>query len=142
MEATDRRTFLKGAGLGAAALTLGAAPLYAAGSDRTKVAVIGPGGMGSGHTSLLSTRKDVEIAYVCDVDQQRLQKAVEMVKSGSGLEPKAVKDMREVFKDKDVEAVFIATPDHWHAPAAILRLKAGKTCTSKSRCAITSAKDA
>lgn len=126
MEATDRRTFLKGAGLGAAALSLGAVPVYAAGSDRAKIAVIGPGGMGSNHTGLLSRRKDVEIAYVCDVDQQRLQRAVEMVKSGSGTEPKAVKDMREVFQDRDVEAVFIATPDHWHAPAANLALNAGK----------------
>ena len=100
MQATDRRTFLKGAGLGAAALTLGAAQVHAAGSGRTKVAVIGPGGMGSGHTGLLSKREDVEIAYVCDVDQQRLQRAVEIVKSGSGNTPKAVKDMREVFADK------------------------------------------
>ena len=126
MQATDRRTFLKGAGLGAEALTLGAAQVHAAGGGRTKVAVIGPGGMGSGHTGLLSKREDVEIAYVCDVDQQRLQRAVEIVKSGSGNTPKAVKDMREVFADKDVEAVFIATPDHWHAPAAILALEGGK----------------
>ena len=126
MQTTDRRTFLKGAGIGAAALSLGAAHLYAAGSDRMKVAVIGPGGMGSGHTNLLARRKDVEVASVCDVDEQRLQRAVELVKAGSGTAPKAVKDMREIMKDKEIEAVFIATPDHWHAPAAILALEHGK----------------
>jgi predicted dehydrogenase len=126
MQPTNRRTFLKEAGLGAAAVSLGAAHLHAAGSDRTKVAVIGPGGMGSGHTRLLANRKDVEVAYVCDVDQQRLQRAVEIVKEGAGTTPKAVTDMREVLKDREIEAVFIATPDHWHAPAAILALENGK----------------
>ncbi len=126
MQSADRRTFLKGAGLGAAALSLGTAHLYAAGSDRMKIAVIGPGGMGSNHTKLLAKRKDVEIAYVCDVDQQRAQRAVDIVKAGAGNAPKDVKDMREIFKDKEIEAVFIATPDHWHAPAAILALEHGK----------------
>lgn len=126
MQATDRRTFLKGAGIGTAALSLGAAHLHAAGSDRTKVAVIGPGGMGSNHTKLLANRKDVEIAYVCDVDQQRLQRAVGIVKAGAGTTPKAVTDLREVLKDPQIDAVFIATPDHWHAPAAILALEHGK----------------
>ncbi len=126
MHATDRRTFLKEAGAGAAAVSLGAAQLYAAGSDRTKIAVIGPGGMGSNHTRLLANRKDVELVYVCDVDRHRLERAVELVKSGAGTTPKAVTDMREILKDKDVEAVFLATPDHWHAPAAILALEHGK----------------
>lgn len=125
MQTTDRRTFLKGAGMGAAALSLGAAPVYAGGSDRMKVAVIGPGGMGSAHTGLLARRKDVEVAYVCDVDQRRLERAKEMVQAG-GTTPKAVKDMREILSDKEVEAVFIATPDHWHAPAAVLALEHGK----------------
>src|SRR5439155_12894395 len=71
-------------------------------------------------------RKDVDFAYVCDVDQQRLQKAVEVVKSASGKAPQAVGDLRKVLDDRRVDAVWIATPDHWHAPAAILAMDAGK----------------
>ncbi|MCA9071689.1 MAG: Gfo/Idh/MocA family oxidoreductase, partial [Planctomycetaceae bacterium] len=78
------------------------------------------------HTKLLANRKDVKVAYVCDVDQQRLQRAVGLVKAGAGTTPKAVTDLREILKDPQIEAVFIATPDHWHAPAAVLALEHGK----------------
>jgi predicted dehydrogenase len=98
----------------------------AAANDVLTVAVIGPGGMGTSHTNLLAARKDVRVKYVCDVDQQRLAKAAEAVRSTSGKAPEQVGDMRKVFDDEEVDAVFIATPDHWHAPASILALDAGK----------------
>jgi predicted dehydrogenase len=126
MKTTERRTFLKSAGLGAAALAMGSVPTRAADPNRIIAAVIGPGGMGSAHVKNLVTRKDVELAYVCDVDATRLKAAAEIVTSATGQEPKAVKDLRQVLDDKNVAAVWIATPDHWHAPAAILALDAGK----------------
>src|SRR5262245_53301589 len=126
MSTTGRRTFLKGAGLGAAALTLGAGAARAAEKERVVVGVIGTGGMGMHHVRQLAARKDVEVAYVCDVDQKRLADASKHVESTTKKAPKAVKDMRQVLDDRNVEAVWIATPDHWHAPAAILALKAGK----------------
>jgi predicted dehydrogenase len=126
MNTTERRTFLKGAGLGAAALAFGAPAIHAADTRRVVLGVIGTGGMGTHHVKQLAARKDVEVAYVCDVDQNRLAAAAQNVTSGSGKEPKAVKDLRQVLDDRNVEAVFIATPDHWHAPAAILGLDAGK----------------
>jgi predicted dehydrogenase len=126
MSTTERRTFLKGVGVGAAAMALGTRPARAADPGRFVVGVIGPGGMGSNHVRNLTARKDVDVAYVCDVDQKRLATAGEMVTSATGKAPKAVKDMRQVLDDKAVHAVFIATPDHWHAPAAILALDAGK----------------
>ncbi|MCA9219183.1 MAG: Gfo/Idh/MocA family oxidoreductase, partial [Planctomycetales bacterium] len=98
----------------------------AAANEQITVAVIGPGGMGTSHTNLLAARKDVRVKYVCDVDQQRLAKAAEAVRSTSGKAPEQVGDMRRVFDDQEVDAVFIATPDHWHAPASILALDAGK----------------
>jgi predicted dehydrogenase len=88
--------------------------------------LIGPGGMGTNHLRRLAGRKDAEVAYVCDPDRNRLANAVKETASRSGKEPKAVADMRRVFDDKAVDAVVIATPDHWHAPAAILALDAGK----------------
>src|SRR3954451_13421312 len=125
----SRREFLGTA----AATTAGVAALAAPGSaralganDRIGIAVIGAGGMGTGHLRLLSARKDAEVAYVCDVDARRLADGAAVVASGSGKTPKAVTDLRHILDDRGVDAVWIATPDHWHAPAAILALNAGK----------------
>jgi predicted dehydrogenase len=126
MQTTERRTFLKSSGIGAAALAFGVPSARAADARKVKIAVIGTGGMGTHHVKNLASRKDVDLAYVCDVDQTRVNAAAEIVTSTSGKEPKAVKDMRQVLDDKSVEAVWMATPDHWHAPGAILALDAGK----------------
>src|SRR5262249_339106 len=123
---SGRRTFLGTAGLGAAALALNAGSARAAPSRKVVIGLIGPGGMGTHHLTHLAKRNDVEGAYVCDVDQNRLWKAAGGAEAGSGKAPKAVKDLRQVLDDRNVDAVFIATPDHWHAPAAILALDAGK----------------
>jgi len=126
MDASSRREFLRQAGLGAAAFTAGAATAQAAAGDPLVLGVIGPGGMGMNHTRLLASRKDVKIAYVCDVDSDRLAAAAKEVEARSGSAPRTTKDMRQVLDDRSVDAVFIATPDHWHAPAAVLALDAGK----------------
>jgi predicted dehydrogenase len=123
---TERRAFLKSAGLGAAAMAFGAPAVLTGDGRRIMVALIGTGGMGTHHVKNLAARKDVELAYLCDVDQNRLAAAAEIVTSTSGKEPKTTKDLRQVLDDKMIEAVWIATPDHWHAPAAILALDAGK----------------
>jgi predicted dehydrogenase len=127
MPAIPRREFLSAsAGLVSAAALAAAAELSAAtANEPLNVAVIGPGGMGTNHLKLLSARKDVKVACVCDVDATRLAAAAKLVEQNGG-QPKAVKDLRQVLDDKSVEAVWIATPDHWHAPAAILAVEAGK----------------
>jgi predicted dehydrogenase len=126
MSTIERRTFLQTAGAAVATATFA----RAAGQDnqprKLTVGIIGPGGMGSAHLHALTERNDVEIAYVCDVDKRRLATAARYVEDKKGHAPKAVGDMRAVFDDDRVEAVFIATPDHWHAPASILALDAGK----------------
>jgi predicted dehydrogenase len=126
MSANNRRDFLRQAGLGAAVWTVGSAAAQAARGDSLVLGVIGPGGMGMNHTRLLASRNDVRIEYVCDVDSERLNAAAREVETRSGVAPRAVRDMRQVFDDRSVDAVFIATPDHWHAPAAVLALDAGK----------------
>src|SRR5262245_37370543 len=126
MMPAHRRDFLKQAAAGSAALSLAASYARADGAnERLVLGVIGPGGMGSHHVRALVQRKDVSIAWVCDVDANRLAAAAKAVEAG-GSAPKAVKDMRTVYDQKDVDAVFIATPDHWHSPAAILACDAGK----------------
>ena len=124
---TKRRTFLKSASVGT--MALGMASRATRADDKRKklvVGVIGTGGMGTAHTRELAGRQDVEVAYVCDADQQRLASAAQLVESRAGNAPQAVADMRRILDDPRVDAVYIATPDHWHAPAAILALDAGK----------------
>jgi predicted dehydrogenase len=122
-----RRTFLKSVGAGALSLSIGQRAIRAANaSERLIVAVVGAGGMGTAHLRTLAERKDVQVAYVCDVDKKRLGDAAQSVSAIAANRTAPVDDLRKVLDDRDVDAVFIATPDHWHVPAAILALDAGK----------------
>lgn len=126
----DRRSFLgQAAGATAATAAVAALPeaVRAAPDDGPLVVgFIGCGGMGSGHLRLLAARRDVRLAYLCDVDSQRLAASVKQAENAGQKTPQAVDDLRKILDDKSVQAVFIATPDHWHAPAAILAADAGK----------------
>ncbi len=107
----------------------------AAPSNRVVVAVMGTsrnssGGDGRG-TDLavgLASLPGVEVSYICDVDDQHAAKAVEsvMTKAKPTQAPKGIRDFRRVLEDKTVDALVIATPDHWHAPAGILGCLTGK----------------
>lgn len=119
---TTRRTFLKA---GAAALAVPAATPAAGKPDKLTVALIGCGGMGSNHLRQLVKHKQLTIGYVCDVDSMRLAAAAK-VATDAGHAPKAERDLRKVLDDKAVNAVWIATPDHWHSPAAIMAADHGK----------------
>ena len=138
MSNSNRRDFLKKTGE-AAALTAAVAwsktSRAADANSRPVVAVIGPGGMGTAHVQMLAGNKDVDLAYVCDVDQLRLDKAAREAEKISGRAPKAVKDLRQVLDDQSVDAVWIATPDHWHGPATILACQAGKHVYVEKPCA-------
>jgi predicted dehydrogenase len=86
-----------------------------------RIGVIGCGNQGGSHFRSLSNLPDAELAYVADIDEGRLAKAV--AASGGA---KGVGDFRRILDDPSVDAVTIATPDHWHVPAALLALAAGK----------------
>ena len=129
MSKTNRRTFLKQAGGGIAGVTALAAagPTAAAGAnERVVLALVGCGGRGRWLAQTFSSLKGVSVAYVCDPDEGRSRTAVKAITGVSGDQPTAIHDMRKVFDDKGVDAVIIATPDHWHAPAALLALAADK----------------
>ena len=70
--------------------------------------------------------KNVEFKYVCEVDDTRGAKTIKTMTDAQGYEPKRVIDMREVFDDKDVDAVVVSTPEHWHALATVRACQAGK----------------
>ncbi len=120
---TPRRQFLQtSATIAGTALALSTAPLRAAGAnDRLRVGIIGLGGQGKAHVRSWDAQENADVAYVCDVDEARL---AEGVKEASA--PKPVSDLRRILDDKNVDIVSIATPDHWHTPAALLALDAGK----------------
>ena len=126
MTPISRRTLLDGGALGVAALAFGGVSAQGSIDRRVTIGLIGVGGMGSNHLRLLAARSDVDVAYVCDVDSDHLAEAVSVTEKASGKASKGVNDLRRILDDHSVDAVWIATPDHWHAPAAILALDAGK----------------
>lgn len=127
MSTNDRRDFLKGTGLGlAGAAAWGLAQAAPGPNDRLAIGFIGCGGMGKNHIRYFLPDKDVELTYVCDPDEARAAAAAKIIADGRGKAPKVVKDLRQVLDDKSVDAVVVATPDHWHGPATILACEAGK----------------
>src|SRR5947208_756117 len=125
----DRRRFMKvaasaGAGLGLAT-SLGRVAAGKA-NDKVVLGVMGTGGRGTGLAKLFEQQPEVEVAYVCDVDKHRVDHAVAEVNQVKGRTPKAVTDFRHILDDKSVDALVIATCNHWHAPATILACAAGK----------------
>ncbi|QDU80991.1 putative oxidoreductase YcjS [Polystyrenella longa] len=128
---SPRRDFLKQTGVGLTSLALGSltsslpSARAADANDRIRMAVIGCGGQGVGaHIRGLMDIKDeanVELVAVCDPDEERRQRGSE---NGGGATP--VADIRRLLEDDSIDAVSIATPDHWHVPAALLAMQAGK----------------
>src|SRR5258708_314511 len=127
MNKLTRRSFLKSSALATGAVALSAhswGQVAGANSD-IRVAVIGLNGRGKNHVSSLSAIKGVRIVALCDVDSAVLEKA----KHHEGIDAASVKtytDVRELFASPDVDAVTIATPNHWHSLAAIWACQAGK----------------
>ncbi len=87
---------------------------------------IGCGGQGTNLIKKFAALRGVTIAFVCDPDEARARAAAEVVSRITGKAPEVMSDLRRVLDDKSVDAVTVATPDHWHAPATILACDAGK----------------
>ncbi len=82
----------------------------------------------------LTRRKDLDIAYVCDIDAKKLARVAGVVEKLTGKKPKAVSDYRRILDDKDVNAFFSITPDHWHALSTITACQAGKDVYVEKPC--------
>ena len=95
-------------------------------NDRVAVAIVGLGGRGSGHLRTYAGLPEARIVGLCDVNQAAREKSQATLLKSTGEKAKEFSDMREAFDDSNVEAVSIATPNHWHALAAIWAMKAGK----------------
>jgi predicted dehydrogenase len=126
-----RREFLEATAASAAGLAFGAtAKSYeriAGANDRLNFAVIGLNGRAYAHlSSLKANRSAARISHVCDVDSNILKRFADAVQREMGEPPTQAKDFRKILELKDVDAITIATPDHWHTPMAISGLQAGK----------------
>ena len=125
-----RRDFLKQTSvLTAGLVTVGSAARVRAAkgpNEKVSVAVIGCNGRGMSHINGYLASPNAEITYICDVDSRAIEKGIAAVAKKQQRKPQGVKDLRRVLDDASVDAVSIATPDHWHAPATILACSAGK----------------
>ena len=129
----DRRDFIRtatAAGLGFIATGKSPGPLFAfngSPAEKVVVAVCGVNSRGMVHAQNFARLPNSEVAYICDVDARVIGKAITAAAAGqSGTLPRALGDFRRALDDKSVDAIAIATPDHWHAPMALLAMKAGK----------------
>lgn len=127
----NRRNFLKGAGIGA--MAAGASPAAAAqarvagANDRIRVGLIGCGGMGNADLRDFLLIKGVETVALCDVDRSRMEQTQATTLAEAGQKAELLtQDFRRVLERKDIDAVIVATPDHWHALPTILACQAGK----------------
>src|SRR5688572_3874165 len=126
MQNLSRRDFLARTSSATAALALTPSLFAANGNKKIVAAVMGTNARGLAHIAGLLAVPNVEIAYICDVDDKAIAKGVQAVAKKQSKEPKGVKDFRRILEDKDVDVLTIAAPNHWHAPATILGCSAGK----------------
>ncbi len=140
MSKVQRRDFLKTSASAAAATTaastLGFNTTAYAGSPNgtVRVAVVGFNGQGGSHISQYSKMPNVEIAALCDVDDKVMAKGLAAVEKAGGKKPTTYKDIRKLLEDKSIDAISIATPNHWHSLQGIWALQAGKDVYLEKPC--------
>lgn len=143
-KAASRRSFLKTTALGSAFVATPARSFAAlsGANDRVRVAVIGIKRRGQPLIRSLSTLPNVEVAYVSDVDAVQLEKGMAMVEKTLGYRPATEKDVRKIVEMKDVDAIFVATPDHLHAYQTLIALQNGKHVYVEKPCSHNLGEDA
>lgn len=129
---TSRRKFVQDTVKGALAVSIGSvfsAKSYGriiGANDRVRVAAMGVNSRGLALGSNFAKQPGCEMVYSCDVDSRAAEKFAKAVEGIQKSRPKIQTDFRKALEDKQVDALMIAAPDHWHAPAALLGMKAGK----------------
>lgn len=127
MMRVTRRGFLKGSALVAGAMAAGARGSRVSANERIAFAAIGVGGMGRFDLGMFLTQPELQVVAVSDVDRARLEFGKSTVDKNNGnADCKAYPDFREIIARDDIDAVLIATPDHWHAFISIAAAQSGK----------------
>jgi len=132
MQSLSRRQFIGKSALATSALAVGAkfipnvhADILGA-NDKIRLGVIGCGGRGRDVLGVFLTHKEIDCAIVCDVDEAMTNQAAAQVEKARGKKPDIAKDFRRVMERKDIDAVLVATPDHWHALPTVFACQTGK----------------
>ena len=133
MGTMNRRRFVGDSAKGAASLTAAATVLATSkkavsANEKIVMATIGTGGRGQSLASGFAKWPEVEFAYLCDADRERdgMGKLADALENEKDRRPKIVQDYHQVLEDKEVDAVIVATNDHWHGPMAVFACQAGK----------------
>ena len=133
--ASSRRKFIKKVSAGTCFMALGgvgygfSASSYSrikGANDRIVMGVMGVNGRGKKMAANFALQDNTEVLHICDVEEKALQKGIDAVKKAVGKTPKSEKDIRKMLEVKDIDAVYLAPPDHWHVPATIMTCVAGK----------------
>ena len=95
-------------------------------NDRIHSAIAGVRSRGKAHAAAIHLQKNAKILYSCDVDDTILDEHNQWSKENIGYVPKVEKDFRKLVENKEIDAIFIASPEHWHAPMSIMAMQAGK----------------
>ena len=95
-------------------------------NDRIHCAIAGVRSRGKAHAAAIHLQKNAKILYSCDVDDTILDEHNQWSKENIGYIPKVEKDFRKLVENKEIDAIFIASPEHWHAPMSIMAMQAGK----------------
>ncbi|MEO9511282.1 MAG: Gfo/Idh/MocA family oxidoreductase [Flavobacteriaceae bacterium] len=134
---SNRRDFIRKTAIGAVGVTLGSSGVNAmsaksyskiiGANDRIHVALQGLGRRYGAYIPAIAAKENnIELRYLCDVMKSQRDKAAAAVSGKIGNKPKLENDIRNILNDKNVDAIFMATPDHWHAPGACMAMQAGK----------------
>src|SRR6185437_13463146 len=126
----NRRQFIQRTGLAGASLaalgSLGSLRAAQSPNQKILVGIMGVNSRGMSHVAGYLSQPNCEIAYICDVDSRAIDKAIAVIAKKQSRPPQGVKDFRAILDDPHVDALSIATPNHWHAPATILACAANK----------------
>ena len=131
MSDMDRRDFIK---TGAAAAAAFQARNVLGANDRVRVAIIGLRGRGFDHIKTYHGIPNVEIAAVCDIDESQIARRLGDIDKLGAPKPKTYSDYRKLLEDKSIDAVSIATPNHWHSLMGIWACQAGKDAYVEKPC--------
>jgi len=122
----DRRQFLSKTGTAAAFLTAAQYSRVLGANDRIAVAVVGTGGRGKSHVRGHAQSSEADVVAIVDIDQAHAEEGAALARKFQKVSPKEYQDQREMLEDKSIDAVSIATPNHWHALSTIWACQAGK----------------
>src|SRR5210317_1396976 len=125
MNTLNRRDFMGTLGAASTFTILNPTNAFSA-NEKIKVGIMGLGGRGRFLTERFVQRDDVEILYLCDVNQRRFSNVREIVAEYQDMQPKRTQDFRDMLNDPEVDVIVNATPVHWHALGTIMCCQAGK----------------